>query len=731
MAELKLDFTSGGDKPSPDGAGDRDADVTNWLREIELAVKREKNFRKEGSRIEKLYEGCKPKEAPFNILYSNTDTLSPALYNTTPRPVVERRFKDEDIPAKWAAKVGKRCLEVYLDPGETGNSAFDTLMEMAVLEALLPGRGITKFSFDADLETGQVKKPAVVSTQVSWNNFLHGYARTWDNVPWIAYEHLMTRQELVDNFGEEIGRATKLTVSGTNDGGEQSDEGDETTKPPENSDEVQFAQVYEIWDKAKRQVNFVSPGYPKLMKSDSADPLELEGFFNCPEPLRFFSKSSSLVPTALYKLYEEQAKELNEVTIRIKMIIKAMKVRGFYDSTLQGLDKLMQKGDNELIPAENVAAMLNGQSLDKAIWLFPIEKLINVLQQLYVQRQQIKTVIYEITGVSDILRGSSVASETATAQNIKNQWGTLRLKRMQKQVMRYVRSCLRLVLEIQVKHFPVEQLKAMTGLPLPMQAEKQAAQQQLAMMQQQAQAMQMQQQQQPQMPGQPPAPPQQPPAPPPQLLMAAQLPSWEEVKELLSNDLTRCYRVDIETNSTVDAEATEDKQNMGEFMNAMAQFMNGISPMVQQGVMPFEAAREMLLAITRRYRFGTDVEDEIAKMAAPKPPEGEGGDGGAAAKQKQAEMELQVQTELNKGKMALAQQEMEMQKQLLAWKMQAAEAEHQLEMERIRLKSEALQADAQAKAQAAITKAQTAAVQADADAAVAAAEAQSGGIKND
>ena len=294
-----------------------------------------------------------------------------------------------------------------------------------------------------------------------------------------------------------------------------------------------------------------------------------------------FPKISSLAPVPLYTMYEEQAKELNRVTVRINKIVQALKVRGFYDSTLEGLDKVLSAGDNVLIPSENVAAMQQGQTLEKAIWLMPLEKLVVVLQQLYAQRQQVKQVIYEITGISDILRGASVASETATAQNIKNQWGTLRLKKLQKQVSKYVRDCLRIMGEIAMTKFSQQTISQMTGLQFPTGEQKQQAQ----MLLQQAQAQQV--------PGQPPA------QPPQQLLAMTQLPTWEDIMGLLANDLQRNYRIDVETNSTVDAEATEDKQNMGEFLNAIAQFMNGAAPLVQQGVLPFDAAKSILLAVTR------------------------------------------------------------------------------------------------------------------------------------
>jgi hypothetical protein len=469
---------------------------------------------------------------------------------------------------------------------------------------------------------------------------------------------MMTREELEKNFGEELGNKVKLTITGK-DKGISSDS--ETGKAPADSEGVKFAEVWEIWDKDERTVYFISPGHPTEPLKEVEDPLELHGFFNCPQPLTFVAKVSSLIPTPLYKLYEEQAKELNRVSARINKLIGALKVRGFYDSTLEGLDQLMTRGDNTLLPAQNVAAMLQGQTLEKAIWLFPLEKLINVLQQLYVQRQQTKQVIYEITGISDILRGSSVASETATAQNIKNQWGTLRLKRMQKLVMRYVRNCLRLMVEIGVKKLSQQTIAAMTGIELPTNTQKAEAQQMLQMMQaQQSEQAYLAQQQ-----GQQPPPPQQPPE---NLTKILSSPSWEDVLGILQDDLQRGYRIDIETNSTVDTEATEDKEDMGEFMNAIAQFMNGIGPMVTEGTMPFGAAKSMLLAIVRRYRFGTEVEDEINAM---QPPQQQGQDPKAAAELakaqeevKKAQADLQMKTKEAQLNQQMQQKAMELQDQM-------------------------------------------------------------------
>ena len=662
--------------------------VETWMKDIGEARKLEKDFRKEGRRIVELFEGEKKREFQFNILYSNTETMLPALYNNVPRPIVQRRFKDEDPLGKLASTAAQRTLEYLVDDGNAIYTPFDDLMKSAVLEALVPGRGMTRFKYDAAIETEQNEQAAdtseppeeeqgegeveaaapsvgpsesvqyetVCGEEIPWDRFLHGNAKKWKDVTWGAIEHFMTREELEKNFGA-VGAKVPVAELASNR---------ETADEPENSEEkadtknLKVAQVFEIWDRDEKQVLFISPAWPEGPIKQVPDPLGLTGFFPWPKPLAFVSKISTLTPVALYTFYEEQAKELNRVTVRINKIIAALKVRGMFDSTVEGIEKVLQADDNVLVPAENVAALLaGGNALEKAIWLMPIEKLVTVLQQLYVQREQVKTVIYELTGIADIMRGSTQASETLGAQQLKNQWGTLRLKKTQKEVQRYCRDCLRIMAEIAVTKFSPETLKSMTGLPYPTGSEKAQAVAGLQMHQQQ----QMQMAQQMQMMGQQPPPPQ---PPNPQALQIAQSPSWDDILGMLRDDIQRSYRIDIETNSTVDSEATEDKKDMAEVLNAISQFLSGIGPLVSEGIMPFEIAQGMLLTVVRRYRLGVEMEDSIKAM---KPPQ-QGADPAAVQKQQQevqkATADLEKQRTQAEQQLADASRQVEMEKQTAA-----------------------------------------------------------------
>lgn len=615
--------------------------VKYWLNEIAAAKKRDKQFFKDGQDILDIYDSNKDHSdasdgrVPFNILFSNTETMFPALYSATPRPVVQRRFKDDDPLGKAAAEAGKRMLEFLIDTNVEGYETFDDVMQNANLDGLLPGRAFSAVKYDAkmtDLPTTEGEEAAsyadselVCVETKSWNRCYHGYAKKWANVPWVAYEDQVDKQRATELFGKVI--ADKLVYSVENTDREK-DDADRRSQEPRDKGELKTCTIYQIWDKdgsdtePPKQVKYISPQYPDGYLKTEDDPLGLTGFYNCPKPLMYVKKSNDLRPTPLYNTYARQAKELNRLTIRILRLVEAIKARGVYDGSLGGdLKSIMQADDNELIPSDTAATLSAEKGLDNAIWMWPVDKLIIVLRELYQARESCKQVIYEITGISDIVRGASKASETLGAQQIKEQWGTMRLKRLQKEMQRYVRDMLRLMLELAASKFNEETWAKMTGLPYltTMQV------QQMTMIAQAGDAQAAQRLQ--------------------------STPTWQAVLGILNNDLQRAYRIDIETNSTIEPEAAEDQKQIADLMTALGQYLNGVAPLVEKGVMPFGVAQSMLLAITRRFRFGNEIEDYIKQMQAPAPQD----DG------KQAEMQAKMQMEQQKMQMDAQQKQAEMQ----------------------------------------------------------------------
>ena len=721
-----------------------------WRKELDLALQRTRPFLTKAQAVTRLYEGDKRDENSFNVLYSNTNILLPACYNQLPRPFVDRRFKDPDPQAKLAAQALERLLAALEDPGDEEYDPFDSLLEQAVLGALVPGQGVTRFKYDAQITAPAAKKDTgkgetkddedadeksqadsgvkdqagpgkdilpvpgekvqyetACGEDVDYDMVLFGYARTWKCTPWVAYIHFMEKEDAEKSFGKET--ADLLVYSQQN----QIVEGWKKRKPnyEDVEDEAQrgtrpVAVVYEIWHKEKKNVVFYAPSVKDRLLHEVDDPLELSGFFPQPQPLVFHLKRSKQTPTPLYTLYEEQAKELNRLTMRINRILHAMKVRGFYDGSLKELKNLLNSDDNTMLPAMNAAALAE-QDLSRRIWMMPLKDLIVVLQQLIPARETVKNTIYEITGISDIMRGDTQASETATAQNIKNTYGTLRLNQFRKKVQLYARDCLRILGEIACKHFSVESFAKMTNLDFALPKEVEQAKKMMMYAQQMMQQLQSPMgAASPSSPGPPspgnPAQSQQPPPIPPQLQQMVQQaqavlqkPAWADVVGLLRDNLQRNYRIDIETNSTIAADTAEDKANIVEAVGVIGKMFQQLAPLAQQGALPVAAVKQIILTVARRFQFGRQVEDELNQMPnqLPPPPSQPGQQqqpGPSPAEQQAAAAKAQLELQVTQKRMEEEQMAGQREAQNHQYKMtqaardeELAKAEHGLKMTQI------------------------------------------------
>jgi len=94
----------------------------------------------------------------------------------------------------------------------------------------------------------------------------------------------------------------------------------------------------------------------------------------------------------------------------------------------------------------------------------PLREVVGALQAAWQAREQAKQVIYEITGISDIIRGATKASETATAQDIKRQFGSLRLQNRQRDVAVFCTDILRIKAQLMCDIYSPETLLAMSGI---------------------------------------------------------------------------------------------------------------------------------------------------------------------------------------------------------------------------------------------------------------------------
>lgn len=628
-----------------------------WLDRINQADKAEKAWRITAGKIITKYrsddgvdvQGNRRQES-FNILWSNVETLSPALYNRTPKPDIRRRFADADPVAKSVSELLTRASEYTFEAED-----FDRCMQYVVHDALLVGRGVARVRYDpvfvAHQDDGDddgdeptesapddLAAERVCFEHVQWDDFRCEPCRNWKDVTWVAFRLFLTKKELVDRFGEAgesvpCDHTSRESVTGTPNSPNNSDR-----------DEENRGKVWEIWDRTTRRVMFLAPeadgGDGKgTILSEEDDPLSLTGFFPVPQPLYTTEDPSSLIPVPDYEIYSVLAGDLERTTKRIIHLTKAIKVAGIYDASLPELQNLYGDGDARLEPSQNVMALIERGGLEKAIWFAPIEPIIIALRDLYQHREVIKQAIYEITGVSDIMRGQTMASETATAQQIKGQWGSLRLQRRQRDVQRFARDMLRLSVEVMAERFSPETLTMMTGLQYPTNDQRMLAQQV------QAQGGQL----------------------PPEMAEIMSRPTWDDLLQVMRNDLILSYRIDIETDSTIAPDAAAEQQAMAELMAGVSNFVATIGPAVASGYLPMDVAKSLLLMAVRRFKAGPAIEGEIEKIQQP-PQQPQPQDNTLQVEQMRAQTELQRQQADIQGQMQIKSAELDHAKEIEAIK---------------------------------------------------------------
>lgn len=607
---------------------------TKWLAELKLAKREDEKFIERGDRIIRRYRDDRKNFTTygkrFNILWSNVETLKPALYGKTPRAEVSRRWKDSDPVGRTASVIIERCLQYEIDKGD-----FDAAMKLAISDRLLPGRGTVWVRFEekelaqpVDALPGEEGGEAQVMPNapykyectpvdyVFWKDVRYSPARCWDEVTWIARRVYMSQEDGIKRFGEDF-KQVPLTHEPVGL--------DEMEKMGvEGLDDMKKAVVWEIWSKTTKQVFWVSEGYSKTLDIKD-DPLGLDSFWPCPKPLFATQTTETLVPIPDYSLYQDQAEEIDMLTNRIAKLVEAVKVVGVYDASQQSVQRMLSEGvDNQLISVDTWAAFAEKGGLKGVVDFMPLDSVLQALRECYAAREQAKQVVYEITGISDIIRGASIASETATAQQIKSQYASLRLKRLQTEVAQFATEVLRIKAQIMCDFYAPQTLVEMSGIMGTMDAQY-----------------------------------------------------VEQAIMLLKSEPARGFRIEVASDSLVEMDEATEKQSRIEFLGAVGQFMDRALPVTQQVPELAPLMGEMLMFGVRAFKGGRMMEsafdEALAKLNAPKPPEQPQPD----PEQMKAEAMMQVE----QGKMQLEQAKIQTQGQIEQFKAQQAKDLEQMRQE--------------------------------------------------
>lgn len=575
--------------------------LKRWTQEIRYYETRASEWETKSRKIIRRYKdnrGARDiKAARYNILWSNVQTTLPFLISRTPKPDIERRFRDYDELGRCTAMVLERSADFFM------NEVFTQSLKQAVLDRLLSGRGTVWVRYephfkDAEIDENQevaeggeqvtddVEAYEVVSDEatcfdyVHWEDFGHTFGRTWDEVKAGWRKVYMDREELKERFGDEVGAKIPLDYTPTD------------IKDAKIKDVIKKATIYEIWCKTDKKVTWLHKDYEEGVLDEKDDPLELQDFWPFPRPLFATLANDDCIPVPDYIEYQDQALELDEITSRITSITKSIKVAGIYDSSAQGVQRLLVEGvQNTLIPVEQWAAMSEKGGLAGVMELLPMQDILQTLLGLYEAREKVKGDLYEITGMSDIIRGVSDPRETAAAQDTKAGYGNMRLSSSQDDVKRFARDLVKISAEIIAKHFSIDTIKRISGIKLFTMEEKQAVM--------------MQGQQQPGMPPPMPLPPDLAKMDKEDLDEMMEEPTWEEVEQLLKSENLLAYKIDIQTDSTIAKDQDKERDDRVQFLKATGDFLQSamqntnpdlaplLGKLLQFGVRGFPVGKEL------------------------------------------------------------------------------------------------------------------------------------------
>jgi hypothetical protein len=598
------------------GKSEPDKDYTYWKREIERAEKHfSAKFWKKADTLYKLYSKQEEEtdgKKKFAMLWANTEVMKPSIYARPPIPQVSRRYKDADPIGRTAAELLERASGYEFE-----RMNIDSTLRSTRDDLLLPGRGVAWLRYEADIEadpvTGMetVTKHRAVCDYLHYRQFLHEPARRWEEVTWVAKIAYMSNEE-----GKARFKDSWKNVQLDNKADSSADSHSMRDPALENAQEAK-ATVYEIWCKKKRKTIFIAKSCDHVL-AEEEPLLDFENFFPCPKPVFATLTNNSLLPTPDYKYYQDQAEEIDHLTDRIDKLMDTLKLVGFYPAGAEGDVSsaielaLSPKTQNQMIPVASWAAFSERGGGNAIVWL-PIKDVAETIKSCVELRNQVIQDTYQITGISDILRGQSEASETATAQSIKAQWGSVRIRDRQQEMARLARDITSMTCEIIAEEFDGEYLLTMANMPRPEmpqmpqmpppqpppQPTGDQQQDQQAMMayqqaQQQAQAMQQQVQ---------------------KAMEAAQAENQkiDQALALLKDERLRGFRIDIETDSTIQPDEDAEKQRRTEFVTAIGGLFQQAIPVVQQVPEMAPLVGEILLFTARGFRAGRQLEDEIEK----------------------------------------------------------------------------------------------------------------------
>lgn len=607
-----------------------------WNIEMQAAKKNQERWTERGDRVTKRFLDDRDGEAlpmlntRVNLFTANVQTLRALLYGKTPSVDVKRRWADpNDDVARVAAEMLQRLLNTDI---ERDDDTYAEALESALSDRLLPGIGVVRCRYEAEFEdkeipaivrpdpiTGQPKEMApaykksvkkyecVDIDYVNWRDFRWSPCRTWEEVRWIAFRTPMTQDQLKKRFPDHY-KLVPMTANRDHSKSNTSVLEDEKNQP------WQRAEVWEIWSKEEKKIYWWVEGYDRIL-DEKTDTLGLEGFWPVPRPMFANLTTSKLLPTPDFTLAQDLYDEIDSVSSRITNLERAIAARGVYDKTSDEIKRVLSEAiQNELIPTDNFAMFKEKGGLQSVIDWLPIDMFVNALDKLREYRTELMSLLFQVTGMSDIMRGQASSGATATEQALKAKFASTRVQEFQNEFARFASDAQSIKAEIISKHYDPETILKQSNI---------------------------------------------------QYMMGIDPNNAMQAVQLIKSEFYQ-YRIEVKPESVAMADMAAVKQERSEFLLAVAQFLQSSAPIIQGAPWAGRYLLQMLSWAMAGFRGGASIEgvldqmvvqaDMAQKQAAAQPPP-------PNPEIEKAKMEMQISQQQAQMDMQMKQMELQIKQQ--------------------------------------------------------------------
>lgn len=625
-----------------------------WQKEISRSKEKRRDFISNFKQSIKVYQASHSfddAERRLNCWWYVVSTLLPAYVSRTPKVEAELRNKSGSPIHNLVQLFLERSTQYQLDDCIN----FYKVAEQAANAFLLGGQAVLWVRYDSEISekesrysilrnsddtgfigidgqpyTGEIapiqdndgmfsitemipskEYEEVKLEYVHFEDYLTSVCRQENEISWKARRGYLSREHATEIFGKKVTR--DLAFDSYPDDASREDRSDNKVEGK--------AAIWEVWSKEQNKVFFLQEGGKKYFESQAPE-LKFKGFYPC-EEMNCGVDPDTTIPVSDYVHCKDQILEVEQLTTRMFACLRAIRSNALANATIGDEVKKIFSSDLQVLLMKNWATHKSAGGLNEQIEYQNIEPYVKALGVLQESRNDALERLYEMTKASDIMRGISDPQDTASAVQIKADWGSLSLKVRQKNFAEFLSRSISKVTEVISQQFDPQHIYDISDGDSIMS-------------------------------------------------LAQNGETYEQVYEVIKDDPTRKYKVEITTDSLIILDERADRQERVDLMASYGSFLEQSVPFLEQYPSAAPFIMDMVQFVIRTYRAGKELEGPMMNMARNIEAEVQ------AKKQQQAQQQDPAQIDAQV-RMQIAQMESQAKMQALQMQMQQDQAKFQHE----------------------------------------------------